>query len=148
MTRQQQRIPLATRAKIKKARVARLATVDEKCRPHVVPICFVYSSGSIYTAIDRKPKRVSVENLARLQHLRTSPDVALVIDEYSEDLGQLWYIQLRGKASLIPQVGNREHAKAIRQLRAKYPQYAAGMLGDEAPVIRIRPERIVSWGGL
>ena len=36
----------------------------------------------------------------------------------------------------------------FRQLRAKYPQYAAGMLGDEAPVIRIRPERIVSWGGL
>jgi len=148
MARRHPKIPLAIRTKIKKARVARLATVDKKCRPHAVPICFVYFSGSFYTAIDRKPKQVSAENLARLRHIRRSPDVSLIIDEYSEDWGRLWYILVRGKASLIPRIVNREHAEAIRQLRAKYPQYAAGMLADEAPVIRIRPERVVSWGKL
>ena len=74
--------------------------------------------------------------------------MALIFDEYSEDWRRLWYILVRGKASLIRRVTNREHAEAIRQLRAKYTQYAASMLADEATVIRIRPERIVSWGKL
>ena len=39
-----------------------------------------------------------------------------------------------------------ERADAIRRLREKYPQYAAGMLADDAPVIRITPDRITSWG--
>ena len=148
MARRHPKIPLATRTRIKKARVARLATVDEKWRPHVVPICFVYFSGSFYTAIDRKPKQVSAANLARVRHIIRCPEVALIFDEYSDDWRRLWYILVRGKASLIRRITNREHAEAIRQLRAKYTQYAASMLADEATVIRIRPERIVSWGKL
>ncbi len=38
------------------ARVARLATSDEHGAPHVVPVCFAHEGGSLYTAIDRKPK--------------------------------------------------------------------------------------------
>jgi hypothetical protein len=69
-----------------------------------------------------------------------------LIDEYSEDWQQLWYILVRGQAKLIPMPASRERARAIQRLRQKYPQYAAGMLADDAPVIRITPERIISWG--
>jgi hypothetical protein len=31
-------------------------------------------------------------------------------------------------------------------LRAKYPQYDADMLADDAPVLRITPVRITAWG--
>lgn len=142
------KIPRAARAKIQQARVARLATVDRKYRPHVVPICFVYTGGVFYTALDRKPKRVPVKDLARLRHIRTIPKVALVLDEYHEDWGRLWYVLVRGKARLVPESAHQERTKAIRHLRAKYRQYAAGMLPDDAPIIRITPERITSWGKL
>ena len=136
----------AVQKKLKKARVARLATVDEKNRPHIVPICFVYDGKLFYTAVDRKPKRVPTERLARLRNIRAVPRVALLIDEYDEDWTQLWYILIRGKAKLIPKSAHKEHVWAMRKLRAKYPQYARGMLADDAPIIRITPERTTSWG--
>ncbi|MBV8906106.1 MAG: TIGR03668 family PPOX class F420-dependent oxidoreductase [Acidobacteriia bacterium] len=139
-------IAAAVRRILKRARVARLATIDGPGRPHIVPICFVYDRQLIYTAIDNKPKRVAPERLARLENIRASPRVALLIDEYGEDWSQLWYVLIRGKAKLIPQSAHDERSRAIRQLRAKYPQYARGMLPGDALVIRIKPERITSWG--
>jgi PPOX class probable F420-dependent enzyme len=131
---------------LKQARVARLATLDAKSRPHIVPVCFAYDGKAFYTAVDRKPKRVPGERLARLQNIRAVPRVALLIDEYGEDWTQLWYILIRGKAKLIPDSAHEERAWAIRKLRAKYSQYAQGMLSDDAPIIRITPERTISWG--
>jgi PPOX class probable F420-dependent enzyme len=120
--------------------------LDAKSRPHIVPVCFVYDGKFFYSAIDRKPKRVPGERLARLQNIRAAPRVALLIDQYEEDWTQLWYILIRGKAKLIPQSAREERARAIRKLRAKYPQYAQGMLSDDALIIRITPERTTSWG--
>jgi len=136
----------AIQAKLEKARIARLATLDAEYGPHIVPVCFVYDGKVFYSAVDQKPKRVAPERLARLRHIRASPQIALIIDEYHEDWGQLWYILVRGKAKLIPTSAHQERAQAIRQLRAKYPQYAVAMLPDDSPVIRITPERVTSWG--
>jgi PPOX class probable F420-dependent enzyme len=141
-----QPISNAIQAKLQEARVARLATLDADCGPHIVPVCFVYDGKVFYSAVDRKPKRVAPERLARLRHITASPQIALIVDEYHEDWEQLWYILVRGKAQLIPKSAHQERAQAIRQLRAKYPQYAAAMLPDDSPVIRITPERITSWG--
>jgi hypothetical protein len=39
--------------------------------------------------------------------------------------------------------------EALRQLRKKYPQYSSRqLLPEEAPVIRISPVEIISWGRL
>ena len=141
-----QKISGAVQKILNAARVARLATLDAKTRPHIVPVCFVYDGKFFYTAIDQKPKRVAPARLARLRNIREAPRVALLIDEYDEEWSQLWYILIRGKAKLIPKSAHKEHARAIRKLRAKYPQYAQGMLADDAPVIRITPKRITSWG--
>jgi PPOX class probable F420-dependent enzyme len=141
-----QSISNAIQAKLEEARVARLATLDAKYGPHIVPVCFVYDGRVFYSAVDRKPKRVAPERLARLRHITASPQIALIVDEYHEDWGQLWYILVRGKAQLIPKPAHQERDQAIRQLRAKYPQYTAAMLPDDSPVIRITPERITSWG--
>jgi PPOX class probable F420-dependent enzyme len=133
-------------AKLQGARVARLATLDAQSGPHIVPVCFVYDGSVFYTAVDRKPKSVPAEKLARLRHIAAAPQVALLIDEYSEDWAQLWFILVRGQGNLIAPSARDERARAIRQLKEKYPQYAAGMLADDAPLIRITPERISSWG--
>ena len=131
---------------LKRARVARLATLDAKNRPHIVPVCFVYDGKAFYTAIDQKPKRVSSERLVRVQNIQAVSRVALLIDEYGEDWTQLWYVLIRGRAKLIPTSAHQERARAVRELRSKYPQYARGMLTDDAPIIRITPEQTTSWG--
>src|SRR5580698_3190953 len=107
---------------------------------------FAYDGKAFYTAIDRKPKRVSPERLVRLQNIRAVSRVAVLIDEYDEDWTRLWYVLIRGKAVLIPNSAQQERASAIRKLRAKYPQYTRGMLAEDAPVIRITPERTTVWG--
>jgi PPOX class probable F420-dependent enzyme len=131
---------------LKEARVARLATLDAQLRPHIVPVCFAYDGKLFYTAVDLKPKRVPPERLARLQNIRAASSVALLIDQYDEDWTQLWYVLIRGKARLIPKSARKERAWAIRKLKAKYPQYARGMLADNAPIIRVTPQRTTSWG--
>jgi len=131
---------------LKEARIARLATVDGRNRPHIVPVCFAYDGRFFYTAVDQKPKRVPGKRLARLRNIQAVPHVALLIDHYDEDWTHLWYVLIRGNAKLLPESRGKEHDRAIRKLRAKYPQYASGMLADDAPVIRITPERTTSWG--
>ena len=146
MSGKRQDISAAVRKQLKQARVARLATLDAKSRPHIVPVCFAYDGKVFYTAVDQKPKRVSPERLVRLQNIRRVPRAALLIDEYDEDWTQLWYILVRGRAKLIPKSARKERGWALQKLRAKYPQYARGMLADDAPIIRISPERTTSWG--
>jgi PPOX class probable F420-dependent enzyme len=146
MPGKQRTISAAVRRKLRQARVARFATLDARGRPHIVPICFAYDGNILYTAIDQKPKRVSPERLVRVQNLLAVPHVALLIDEYNEDWTQLWYVLIRGKAKLIPRSARKERTRALGKLRAKYLQYARGMLPEDAPIVRISLERATSWG--
>jgi len=146
MERRPYQISSSIRTKLAKARVARFATLDAESRPHLVPVCFAYDGSVFYTAIDKKQKRLVPEKLARVRHIKARPRVALLIDEYYEEWTRLWYVLVRGTAKLIPKSATKERNKVIRQLRKKYPQYAAGMLSDDAPIIRITPQRIAFWG--
>jgi PPOX class probable F420-dependent enzyme len=131
-------------AQLKIARVARLATLDGQRTPHLVPICFVYDGSVFYSAIDRKPKRVAPERLARLENIKKTPQVALLVDQYDEDWTRLWYVLVRGEARMVSD--SAEHKRAIQCLRAKYRQYETEMLRDDAPVLRITPVQITAWG--
>ena len=137
----------AVQVKLREARVARLATVDRECRPHVVPVCFVYDGRALYTALDLKPKRTAPKKLARVRHIQKRPDVTLLLDEYQENWANLWYILIRGKATLV-EVPSREYQQAHSLLRSKYPQYAAGLLPETTLLIRILPTRVTCWGKL
>jgi PPOX class probable F420-dependent enzyme len=127
-------------------RVARLATADGAGRPHAVPVCFAYTQGSIYIALDEKPKHVPVTRLKRVRNILENPDVALVADRYAEDWSLLAFVMVRGRAELLdPDTG--EHAAVVRLLRGKYHQYEA-MGIEENPVIAIRAEKVAAWGAL
>ena len=132
--------------KLRQARVGHLATAGPQGDPLVVPVCFASNGRAIFTPIDRKPKRSPPERLERVRHIRANPRVALVIDHYQEDWSRLWFILIRGRASLVSFKQSREHREAQALLRQKYPQYRAGMLPPRAPIIRIIPGRITLWG--
>jgi PPOX class probable F420-dependent enzyme len=128
------------------AQVARLATATAAGQPHAVPICFAFDGRNVYTAIDRKPKISAPGELARIRHIRENPNVALLVDEYDADWSRLWYVLVRGHAELLNEGHAEERRRALGLLRAKYPQYASGMLPDDALVIRITPSKISAWG--
>ena len=138
----------AVEAKLRQARVGRLATLDMEGSPHVVPVCYVFDGAVFHTAIDAKPKRVEGKRLARVRHILANPRVALVVDEYDEDWSRLWYVLVRGKAELLGGSDSDERQAARRNLMEKYSNYRDGMLPADALIIRIRPERITWWGEL
>jgi PPOX class probable F420-dependent enzyme len=127
-------------------RVARLATADASGQPYAVPVCFSYTPGAVYIALDEKPKDVPPTRLKRVRNMLENPKIALIADHYSEDWDLLTYIMVRGRAELIEQ-NTEEHTAAVRLLRGKYHQYA-NMRIEENPIIAIRPERVASWGAL
>jgi PPOX class probable F420-dependent enzyme len=142
------KLPVAITRMLQRARVARLATVDANQHPHLVPICFVFDGRLFHTAVDQKPKRVSAQRLARLRNIQRRPRVALLIDHYEDDWARLWYVLIRGKATVLPSSARRQRASAVRRLRAKYPQYARGMLADEATIIQIQVQQVTCWGDI
>ena len=139
-------ISAAIRAKLDAARVARLATLDDQERPHLVPICFALDENVFYSAIDRKPKRVAPTGLARVRNIKKRPQVALLVDHYEEDWKLLWYVLVRGEAEVVSAPAERK--RALQSLREKYPQYRGEMLQDNALLLRITPERITAWGNI
>jgi PPOX class probable F420-dependent enzyme len=136
------KISKSLRKRLNEARVARLATVNLEGSPRVVPICFVLSRDTFYTAIDRKPKQVSSMRLKRVANIEATGEAALLVDEYSEQWNRLWYVLVSGPAR---QVRGAEQARAIRLLRRKYPQYSVRMLPNNSPVLRISVRTIKFW---
>lgn len=124
-------------------RVAHLATADAAGRPHVVPICYALAGNTLYSVIDRKPKRRTPRQLRRVRNILANPRAAIVADVYREEWKTLGYVLVEGAARLIAH--GREHAVALRALRAKYPQYRKMRLSDR-PVIAVTIERAVRWG--
>lgn len=123
-------------------RVGRLATVGRDGQPHVVPVCFAVLDGLIYTPLDGKPKRVGATQLRRVRDLEQNPALCLIVDEYDEDWTRLHWLQIRGRGAIVRP--GSERRDAIAALRQRYEQYHA-MAMDDAPVIRLTPERVVEW---
>jgi PPOX class probable F420-dependent enzyme len=107
------------RRRVARAAVGRLATIDERGRPHLVPFCFALEGDVLYSAVDEKPKRT--QRLKRLENIRLHPDVAVLVDHYEDDWSRLWWVRLRGSARVIEEGPERERALAL--LREKYAQY-------------------------
>lgn len=130
---------------IRSHRVARLATASVEGQPAVIPICYVFDGEFLYTPIDEKPKSVDAGSLGRVRNIRANPNVALVVDDYSEDWNKLVYVLITGTAEIISAADHAsEHTHAVELLREKYSQYRSMKL-DERPIIKITPSRIKRW---
>jgi len=133
------------RAFLHQARVGHLATASADGTPHVVPVCFVFDGACLYSPIDAKPKRVAAFKLRRVRNLRENPRVSLVVDHYEEEWERLRYVLIAGQGDLLEADAERERVHAL--LREKYPQYRTMRGFGENFLVRIVPERIVTWQG-
>jgi PPOX class probable F420-dependent enzyme len=130
---------------IQRVRVARLATIDSDFKPHLVPVVFVFDRNYFFIPVDEKRKKAKPEKLRRIKNIQRNPNVALLIDEYNEDWTRLAFVMIQGIASIVksrPQA-DIQVQKALKQLTIKYTQYQRVGIGEL--LIRIKPEKVVSW---
>jgi len=132
-------------ALIQAHRIGHLATADGAGVPHLVPICFTYDGQAIYSAIDHKPKRRTGYSMKRIRNIVENPRVAFLVHHYEEDWQQLYYVLIRGPATILDSGPERQRALAL--LEDKYVQYQERHLAQgDGLVIKIVPERIQRWG--
>ena len=122
--------------------VARLASSASDGRPHQVPIVFARSRGRLWSPVDGKPKRGG--ELVRVRNLRAHPEVSLLLDDYSSDWTQLWWIRIDATARIVRE--GSDVVAALDALRAKYPQYQeTPILQDPPTLLAFAPTRFRSW---
>jgi PPOX class probable F420-dependent enzyme len=125
-------------------RVGHLATADAAGAPHLVPVCFAYDGQAVYTAIDHKPKRQTGYRMKRIRNILANAQVAFLIDRYDEDWQQLYYVMMRGTATILERGAERHHALTL--LEDKYPQYRERHLADGTGlVVKIVPVSVQQW---
>lgn len=123
--------------------VARMATVGVGGIPHLVPVTFaLLGDDRLVTAVDHKPKRTTA--LRRLANIAANPAVCLLVDEYSDDWGALWWARADGRARVVHVAEESElRDVAIDTLMARYVQYAQRRpIGD---LIVVEVERWSGW---
>ncbi len=133
---------------IDKARVARLATVDTECKPHLIPVVFVFDNDCYFIPIDAKTKRSRPEKLKRAKNIQQNSNVTLLIDDYNENWRKLYFIMIQGKASIIGGKKLEQNElllleKAHKLLSDKYLQYQKIGIGEY--VIMIIPQKVITW---
>jgi PPOX class probable F420-dependent enzyme len=111
--------PADMRERVEAARVGRLATVSPDGRPHLVPVVFALSGGTLVTAVDAKPK--SGTRLKRLDNIRENPHVTVLVDHYDEDWSRLWWVRLDGEARVLDDPSSTRGPRGL--LTGKYRQY-------------------------
>ncbi len=122
------------------ARVARLATIDESGRPHLVPMVFVVYGDIVYNAVDHKPKRTAT--LRRFANVAANPAVSLLVDYYEdEDWDALWWCRADGSGRLV-EPGSAEERDAIARLRDRYLAYV-----DRPPHGQVLAADVWRWSG-
>ena len=120
------------------SRIGRLGLVDDDGAPRVLPVTFVLHSGSLWTAVDNKPKRAGEP--ARVRWLRARPAGALTVDHYDEDWSRLAWVQVLGEVVVLDVDAAPD---AFAALAAKYAQYVDD--SPPGPLLQLRPRRVLSW---
>lgn len=113
--------------------VGRLATVDKKGLPHVVPVCYLFRKGFFYVATDYGTRKY--------KNVRENPKAALVVDTYKPHKA----VMVQGRVEVL------ERGEEFRKIREEFYRKFEWAREDpweegEAPILKLIPEKKVSWG--
>ena len=113
--------------------VGRLATVGPDDMPHVVPVCYLYTSGDLWVATDYGTRKY--------RNLQKNDRVALLVDVgYDSNRGLL----LQGRAKIFEKGPQFRKIYAVFFKKFAWVRDAPWKEG-EAPFIKIRPTWKASW---
>ena len=116
--------------------VAVVSTVDPDGQPHAVPTWYEWSRGEIVFHTGLRSRKY--------RNLRRNPRVTLCVDERTAPYRA---VVLYGRARMT--VGTDD--ERVRRFALAYlgpragPAYADSLRGERMVIVRVRPERIISW---
>ena len=117
--------------------VARIATVDEQNRPHVVPIIFAFDKDN------HKFYLTTFRGTRKLRNMRRNKSVSLLVDEYSNSTKK--GIMFNGIAEII-NPNSKEFRRAVKLLTDKLAYYKKNPISaDKSEVIGIMPVSNSKW---
>lgn len=105
-----------------------------------MPITFAAEGDTVWTAVDSKPKQS--RSLQRLANISAHPTVSLLVDHYTDDWSQLWWVRVDGVARQL-EPGSAEETGGLRRLVTKYPQYRTDP--PAGPVVEVSLTGWRSW---
>jgi PPOX class probable F420-dependent enzyme len=122
------------------SRSAVLATIAGDGSIDLVPIVFHADAPRLYLAVDDvKPK--STLRLGRLANIARDPRVTVLADRYDDDWAELWWVRVKGTATVI--TATPEADRALDRLAGAYPAYAERR--PPGDVVRIDVAEVRGW---
>ena len=116
-----------------------MATVTDTGRVDMVPITFTFDGAELISAVDHKPKRTP--DLKRLDNIRLHPEVTILVDHYTDDWDELWWVRLHGSARVLEEGALYE--RCVQKLVDKYDQYQRVRPAGAVIVLDVRS--ITGW---
>ncbi len=128
--------PQQMQAFLSETRMAVVATIDRNGQPHAVPTWYEYDSGSIvfHTGISSH----------KYANLRRDPRLTFCIEDRTLPYKA---VIVKGRAEMEERTDDeRTRRMAVRYLgEAIGNRYADGLKGSVVVVVRVLPERVISW---
>jgi PPOX class probable F420-dependent enzyme len=128
-------------------RIARLATVRNDGKPHVVPVWYHYDGQDVFV--------VTAKDSVKAKNIEKNPSVSLVVNDARGEAGDISYfmgtaaVVIEGKAEIKKDVDANAFAKELykryvgeKALSHPMMQY---MMTVPKYIIAIRPARMLSW---
>ena len=116
-------------------RVGRLALVGPNGVPRVTPLCHVFSKGVLYIE--------AAGNSWKIRNVGGRAQAAYVVDEYTENWGNLRGIRLQGTMEVLQE--GTEFTAAKRLLFRKFPQFKS-VWQAASVVMKLTPNKATNWG--
>jgi len=121
-------------------KVCRLATVDRRGQPHVVPVWHILLDGDIY--IETSP------NSKKGQNLKVNPKIALVVDA-GDAFDDYKGVMIQGTVQIVKDkrmLARFRDAMAQRYFgTSEHPGYKSLVSGSDPLLLKIIPKRLVTW---
>jgi PPOX class probable F420-dependent enzyme len=121
-------------------KVCRLATVDRRGQPHVVPVWHILLDGEIY--VETSPRSKKAKNIM------ANPKVALVIDA-GDRFDTYKGVMIQGVAEVVKDrrtLARFQEAMAQRYFgTTEHPGYKYLVSGGAPLLMRVIPKKVVSW---
>lgn len=130
------------RGRFERERVVRLATVDERGQPHLVPVIFAIDGDIFYSPTDRpKDKKLPPKRLRNLDH---NQRVTVLADFYDDDWLKAWWVRLRGAGRVVGDGQERTHALGL--IDRKYELFAGDVYAERGgPVLAVDIKDWLGW---
>lgn len=124
---------------VRTQKILRIATIDRRGTPHIVPVWYMYSAGKFYIGTNTRTSKA--------RNVRGNPKVSFCID-VGVNSPDIHGVMGTGNARLIldkKRVRSIAGKILLRYFRTLGNRSAQGLLDDTDCIIEVTPRKVTSW---